>query len=224
MEEEKIFEIVRSRHSVRSYVDRPIADETVAKLQSFIDNCNKESGLHLQLVTNEPEAFGKSLMAHYGKFRNVNNYICLVGKKSNIDRQIGYYGEKVVIYAQELGLNTCWVGLSFSKRNARCDVSKDEKLYAIIAVGYGETQGVPHKCKTPEQICGDIGKMPEWFRRGVEFALLAPTAINQQKFRFALTDDGAVKASTSWGPYAKIDLGIACYHFELGAGRPVRWA
>ena len=68
--------------------------------------------------------------------------------------------------------------------------------------------------------------MPDWFRAGVEAAMTAPTAINQQKFMLTLMRDGAtVKAAAGLGPYAKMDLGIVKYHFEIGAGdHPFRWA
>ena len=41
---------------------------------------NRESGLHIQLVRNEPKAFD-GLVAHYGKFIGVTNYIAMIGKK-----------------------------------------------------------------------------------------------------------------------------------------------
>jgi hypothetical protein len=87
----------------------------------------------------------------------------------------------------------------------------------VIAVGYGETAGVAHKGKAIEDLCRVQGDMPGWFRRGMEAAQLAPTAINQQKFFFELKDN-TVKAAASFGPYSKVDLGIAKYHFEIGAG------
>ena len=60
---------------------------------------------------------------------------------------------------------------------------------------------------------------PDWYRQGVEAALLAPTAVNQQKFRFALRG-GKVEAKTlPFAPCGKIDLGIVKYHFELGSGK-----
>ena len=66
--------------------------------------------------------------------------------------------------------------------------------------------------------------MPEWFRRGVQAALLAPTAMNQQKFTFTLQGD-TVSAKAGTGFYSKVDLGIAKYHFEIGAGTEnFRWA
>ena len=55
----------------------------------------------------------------------------------------------------------------------------------------------------------------------MEAALLAPTAVNQQKFKFFLRDGNKVETKTSFSPwgYTSIDLGIAKYHFEVGAGK-----
>ena len=215
-----INEIIKSRHSVRSYNDRKIDSEIKQQLEECITQCNAESRLHIQLVTDEPDTFGKSKMAHYGKFHNVRNYVCLVGKKADdTDTLLGYYGEIIVLKAQELGLNTCWVGLSFSKGKAKCKIAEGENLEAVIAIGYGETQGITHKMKTPQQICKEIDSTPAWFQKGVEYALLAPTAINQQKFHFDYLPANKVAARTNWGFFAKMDLGIAKLHFELGAGK-----
>ena len=61
--------------------------------------------------------------------------------------------------------------------------------------------------------------MPKTLRNGVEMALPAPTAINQQKFTFKLLPDNRVKAKSGMGFFAKVDVGIAKLHFELGAGK-----
>ena len=170
----------------------------------------------MQLVLDEPQAFD-SFMAHYGKFSGVKNYIAIIGKKSaNLEEISGYYGEKVVLSAQQLGLNTCWVAMTYSKTKGAFEFREGEKLCCVIAIGYGKTQGVPHKSKTIEKVSKVNGNMPDWFRKGVEAALLAPTAVNQQKFQFAL-DGNKVSAKAGMGFYSKIDLGIAKYHFEIGA-------
>ena len=218
-----LMEAMRARHSVRQYTDRPIADDAAQALEKEIHQCNKEGGLHFQLVQNEPKAFD-GFMAHYGKFSGVRNYIALIGPKGpDLDEKCGYYGERLVLLAQQLGLNTCWVALTYSKVKTAFTILEGEKLCVVIALGYGATQGVPHKSKAVEQVMAAKGEVPEWFRAGVEAALLAPTAMNQQKFKFAL-EDGTVAASAGMGFYSKIDLGIAKYHFEVGAGREnFRW-
>lgn len=214
---------IKSRHSVRTYTDQAIDDKTISELRAEIDACNKESGLHIQLVVNEPKAF-ENILAHYGKFSGVRNYIALVGMKdTDFDEKSGYYGERIVLKAQMLGLNTCWVAASFSKRTAKkaVTINSGETLGCVISLGYGKTQGVPHKSKPITDLykaSGNIEDIPEWFIKGMEAVMLAPTAMNQQKFLFTLSADTVTAASTG-GFYSKVDLGIAKYHFEIGSGR-----
>ena len=212
-----MMEAMQARHSVRSYTDKTIEGETLEALEEVIEECNRESGLHIQLVRNEPMAFGGGL-AHYGKFAGVKNYLALVGRKDRqLDEKCGYYGEKIVLAAQALGLNTCWVGLTFKKVPDAFKIADGEKLVMVIAVGYGATQGTAHQSKAAAAV-SRAENAPDWFKKGVEAALLAPTAINQQKFLFTLHGD-KVSAKASLGPFSKVDLGIVKYHFELGSGR-----
>lgn len=214
-----LMEAMHARHSVRQYKDEALAPEILSELQAEIEACNSESGLHIQLVTNEPKAFD-GFMAHYGKFSGVTNYIALVGPKSgSLEEKCGYYGERLVLKAQQLGLNTCWVAMTYSKIPGAFQVGNGEKLTVVIALGYGKTQGISHTVKSPEQVSNINEGTPDWFRAGVEAALLAPTAMNQQKFSLRY-QDGNVTAKAGMGFYAKIDLGIVKYHFEIGAGKP----
>lgn len=212
-----LMEAMKRRHSVRGYEDRAIADDARHELEELLAQLNQESGLNMQLVLNEPKAFS-GFMAHYGKFSGVRNYIALVGKKGpELDETCGYCGEKAVLKAQQLGLNTCWVALTYSKIKKAFRVEDGEKLCCVIAVGYGTTQGAEHPVKPIESLYRADGPLPSWFRQGVEAARLAPTAMNQQKFRFSLKD-GMVSAEPGSGFYTKVDLGIAKCHFEIGAG------
>lgn len=213
-----IMEAIRQRHSVRQYTDKPLGEDVIRPLEEEIAAYNKESGLHIQLVKNEPKAFD-SFMAHYGKFSGVQNYIALIGKKSaDLEERLGYYGERLVLLAQMLGLNTCWVAMTFGKGAAksRCTIAPGEKLVCVLSVGYGTTQGVAHKSKPIESLCQVEGAIPDWFRKGMEAAMLAPTAMNQQKFMISLSGN-TVTAKSLGGFYSKTDLGIVKYHFEAGA-------
>lgn len=213
-----ILEAIKNRHAVRSYTDRRLEEDVRAALSGFIGECNRESGLHIRLVTDEPKAFD-GFMAHYGKFSGVENYIALIGKKNGqLEEKCGYYGEKTALYAQTLGLNTCWAAMSYSKVKGAYNVEPDEKLLMVISLGYGATQGVQHKSKAAEQVSNIDRDSPEWFRKGVEAALLAPTAMNQQKFMLTLNGN-KVSAKAGAGFYVKTDLGIVKYYFEEGAGR-----
>lgn len=211
----ELMDAMKQRHSVRQYTDKPIEAELLAALQTEIETCNQEGGLHIQLVSNEPKAFD-SRMAHYGKFSGVTNYIALIGPKSDrLEELCGYYGERLVLKAQQLGLNTCWVAMTYKKIPEAFQVVRGEKLTVVIALGYGQTSGVAHTVKTAAQVSNVSAETPEWFGAGVEAALLAPTAMNQQKFFFTYAD-GKVTAKAGLGFYSKIDLGIVKYHFEIG--------
>ena len=220
-----IQEAIEARHSVRAYKDQPLSEETVKVLEDEIVTLNNEGQLHIQLICNEPKAF-QGTMAKYGKFRNANNYLVMAGKKSeDLDERVGYYGEHLVLFAQTLGLNTCWVGLSYSKVPRTYVLDKDEKIACYIAIGYGETQGSGHKIKTVEQVSNASDITPSWFKKGIEAALLAPTAVNQQKFSFEYVGMSnnrhqvRAKKGFSMIGYTQMDLGIAKYHFEIGAGK-----
>ena len=234
-----IQEAIEARHSVRAYKDQPLSEEIVKVLEDEIVKLNHEGQLHIQLICNEPKAF-QGTMAKYGKFRNANNYIVMAGKKADdLDERVGYYGEHLVLLAQTLGLNTCWVGLSYSKVPGTYVLDEGEKIACYIAIGYGETQGVGHKIKTVGQVSNASDATPSWFRKGVEAALLAPTAVNQQKFFFHYVSKASQSAERSFEyvgmsnnrhqvrakkgfsmiGYTQMDLGIAKYHFEVGAGK-----
>lgn len=220
-----IQEAIVARHSVRAYKEQPLTEDIVKALEEKIAELNCEGNLHMQLILNEPKAF-QGTLAKYGKFREVNNYVVVAGKKADdLDERVGYYGEHLVLFAQTLGLNTCWVGLSYSKMPGTYVLEDGEKIACYIAIGYGETQGVGHKIKRVDQVSNASESTPSWFRVGVEAALLAPTAVNQQKFSFEYVgqqeERHLVRAKRGFSliGYTRMDLGIAKYHFELGAGK-----
>lgn len=130
-----ILEAVEKRHSVRSYTDKKIDKETKEKLQQIIDECNRKGDMNIQLCIDEPQAFS-GFMASYGKFENVKNYIAVTAKKGDdFEEKCGYFGEKVVLRAIQLGLNTCWVAATYNKRKANYKLNKGEKLCCVIAIG-----------------------------------------------------------------------------------------
>ena len=204
-----LLEAIGQRHSVRSYEDRPIEADAKEELEKYIEKLNEESGLHMQLITDEPKAFTGlkvHIVAGYGSFKGLKNYVALIGKKgADLHEKCGYYGEKLV-----------------RKVTEAVDLEGGEELTAIIAIGYGTTDGKPHKSKPLEKLMKVEGEAPDWFYKGLEAAILAPTAMNQQKFVISWKD-GKVSAEAGIGPFSKMDLGIVKYHFEVGAGRKIDW-
>ena len=217
----ELIEAIKNRHSVRKYTDRPIEEPKLAVLRKAIEEANAQSGLNIQLVVEEQKAFGSKLHT-YGTFSGVRNYLVMAAPKGEEwEEKVGYYGEKIVILAQSLGLNTCWAGLTYKKIPSAFTLRPGEIIHCEISLGYGADQGVQHPLKPAEKFFEADGDVPDWFRSGLEAALLAPTAVNQQKFKFILREGNKVETQTFsslWG-YTIIDLGIVKYHFEVGAGK-----
>ena len=198
------------RHSVRSYTDQPLSGDVLTTLQKLVKEANEEGGLHIQLVLDRPKAF-RGLLAKIGRFKNTKNYFAMIAKK-NKGEELGYYGQKIVLEAQKLGLNTCWASGTFGKDADAYDIDRGEKLFAVIAVGYGTTNGNPHKSKSFDDVVK--GKdLPDWFTAGANAALQAPTALNRQPFTLSLGKKDKVVLDKASG----LDRGILKYNFEVGA-------
>lgn len=219
-----LLEAIDARHSVRRYISRPLEREVVDCLRAKIDECNSKGNLHIQLVLNEKKGF--SGMLAYGSFSGVENYIVMAGRRADdLDERVGYYGEQIVLLAQQLGLGTCWAGLSYRKVKGAYALDSEEKVACMISLGYPDDAGRKHKCKSMEDVSNASVSTPEWFEQGVRAALKAPTAVNQQKFyiEYAGVKDGrhcvCARRLFSMVGYTSMDLGIVKLHFEIGAGK-----
>ena len=214
-----IKEAIRLRHSVRHYTMQPIPSELAQHLNQLIASCNAQSGLSIQLILDDPECFD-TLFTHYGMFKNVRNYIAIVGSKSlpGLEELAGYYGQQIVLAAQMMGLNTCWVAGTYGRSKCKAVREPGEKIVCVIAIGYGENQGTKHRSKPLSKLCGvDKSDMPVWFKNGVKAAMMAPTAMNQQNFFISL-ENGEPVITAGRRAMAKIDLGIVKYNFEAASG------
>ena len=214
-----IQQAIRERHSVRAYkddvIEQPIRDQLDAKVKQL----SEESGLTFRIVYDDEKGFDSAL-AHYGRFRNVRNYILIAASgKEDVDEKCGYYGEKLVILAQQLGLNTCWAALTFNKKEVKKHLAEGERLIIVISLGYGQSQGVQHRNKAIEKLVELKADDPQWYKDGVEAALQAPTAVNQQRFRVSREGDAVSILPQGRGALVSLDLGIVKSNFEMAAGR-----
>ncbi|MDR2492475.1 MAG: nitroreductase [Coriobacteriales bacterium] len=212
-----IHEAMQQRHSVRQYTDAPLSADAAQQLVGYVGECNQLSGMHLQLVLGDTKAFGgfRRLI-----IKNAANYLAVVGPDdSALDYSSGYWGEKVVLRAKQLGVDSCWFSMGAKKGSV--EILPGEKMRIVVVLGYGAVPGTPHQSKPSTELCANESgdELPEWFVQGIEAALLAPTARNQQKFCFTLLPHRTVRAESLGGPFSDIDLGIACCHFEIGAGK-----
>lgn len=213
-----IQEAMAKRHMVRQYTDKPIPPDTAELLNQRIAENNQKYNLHLALVTGNSDGIGS--MAKLLLSKTVNNYIILAGMDApGLDEKLGYCGADLILYAQTLGLNTWWIGGMFHSKGALKNLcNKDVRVNGVIAIGYGQTQGVPHKSKTAEEISEYDGDAPQWFKDGITALLYAPTAMNRQPYTVKGVGN-QVSISAGNGHFSGIDLGIGKYHFETGAGK-----
>lgn len=213
-----IKEAIKERHMVRKYTDRAIPTDIVELLNERIAENNKKYDLALTLVIGNSDGIGG--MAKLLLTKTVNNYIVLAGADTQeLDEKLGYCGADLILYAQTLGLNTWWVGGMFNGKGALNNLSdKNVRVNGVIAIGYGQTQGVPHKSKAAAEISEYNGDKPQWFVDGVNALLYAPTALNKQPY-IVKGDGNKVSISAGSGHFSGIDLGIGKYHFEVGAGK-----
>lgn len=211
-------EAIESRHSVRSYTDRRIDDETVGLIEQKISQLNTEGNLNLRFIRDAGKTYNK-LWNRFSGLGSAPSVIACAGKDADdLDERVGYFGEKLVLYLTQLGLNTCWVGM-FNRKNISAGMEGGERLVVSIALGYGKDQGKPHRSKTKDQVTAGRTDRPDWFEEGVRLALLAPTALNRQNFTIRLNDDDSVEFTDRGGAFGRVDLGIVKCHFEIGAGR-----
>ncbi len=214
--------LMQARHSVRKYLPKQIEPEKAAELDAYIARLNAKYDMSIRLVQGE-RIFEKAVLG-YGMIKGCENYLYISGKDDEaLDERAGYVGELIVLKAQDMGLNTCWVGGFFRKKSVTYSHPDGHRFVLVIAIGYGENQGSPAKTKTFDEV--SLTKdAPDWYRKGIEAVLLAPSAINQKKWKFQLVGENTVKATTAKGPFCIVDLGIAKCHFELGAGKTVLFA
>ncbi|MCQ2561362.1 MAG: nitroreductase [Clostridia bacterium] len=210
-------EALRQRHSVRAYQDKKIEADKVSQINALIEECNKEGNLNLQLLEDAGGTFGRVMSKVMGLGSAPSVIACIGPDDSTLDERIGYYGQKIVLFAQSIGLNTCWAG-TFSEKKSPAKRSAGDRFPIVIAIGYGVNGGRVRKSKSLDQVvAGGIEGKPEWFVKGAEAALFAPTAINQQRFEIVLKDGDTVEIVDKGGVLSKIDKGIVKYNFEVGS-------
>lgn len=215
---------------MREYDGGPLSRAEFDALGAVVEECARESGLDIQLVGDNPEVF--NVIARFGLIRGCHTHVAFVvddGKARGVadDEAIGYWGQKIVLAAQDMGLNTCWCALC-SRKKSRAVVAPGKKIRLIIAVGHGKTQGFSRKTKSVEALSSvECAKVPAWFAAAMEAAQLAPTAMNNQNFKITLLSDGkTVRIDAPQSGLNVIDEGIVRCNFEIAAneaGADWRW-
>ena len=208
----------------------PLEPIIADKLRGLIADIGGRGNLKMQLVVGNGDAFN-GFRRSYGMFSGVRNFIAMIGNESDVValEKLGYFGEWLVLHCTSLGLGSCWVGGTFSRKACPVELGAEESVVCAITVGYTEDKlsakeklirwGTHRKSKTVEQMYASDEPVPEWFINGMKAVQKAPSAVNRQPVVFSYRN-GVVSAAVGEiaGMGYAFDLGIAKLHFELGAG------
>jgi nitroreductase len=225
---------INKRHSRRTYDGTGLPLDTAIKLHEMAAEYSKLPGVDIRFVTNNGKAFN-GFTKSYGVFSGVNDFFLLIRNKDNPQSSIklGYYGELVVLRCTELGLDTCWAGGAFSRKDLNIILDDGQIVEAAITVGHAPKRFTfqenllrlvfhPRTKRVADMYSSEADFTPDWFVLGMAAVQKAPSTYNRQPARFIYRKDGTVSAEVKdieTAPLMGIDLGIAKLHFEIGSGR-----
>lgn len=213
-----LLEAIKVRRSIRKYNGDPIREET---RENIIKRCKKLGELsHIKFIPKFDVKGVFNPLVTFGAFKNAYNYIAVIAPKDYKEDTLGYFSEQLVLYLETLGIGSCFVGASYSRFDVKIKKNKDEKIFILIAFGLWDfTELKPRKSKKPTDVSNVTELSPNWFKEGVIAALLAPTALNQQKFYIELINQNTVSIKSFPGPFSLLDKGIVKCNFEIAAGK-----
>lgn len=225
-------EAICNRVSRRTYLGEPIDETAEQTLNNLITMYNSNSGMTSFLLNDGSDAFN-SFLKCYGMFKNVMSLIVLKGPKNDTDlkEKTGYYGQRLILKATQLGLGTCWVGGTYKKDNNLFQVEEDEELYCVITIG-----NVSEDLSRKERIMSSLihrhskelddfylsdvayDDLPDYFIMGYKAISKSPTARNSQKVTVEYIDNITTIQVPDDSKFDMVDLGIAKANFEIAAG------
>ena len=228
-----IIEAIETRISCRAFTKDAIEQETYDALTTEVEALNAESGLHFQLYG--PRADGTAIDMQRKMFAsNPPAYAALVAQEGPIpEEMLGYFGEKLVLKATQLGLGTCWVASTYDRSTTRVELAPGEKLHDVVPIGYAPEKmplvqrtirgRIRGRSKPNEQLYRGpqpLSQTAEWIQAAIQAVQLAPSAICEQPVVFVQdAPDGPIRATL---PQIRTkmeytDLGIAKLHFQIAA-------
>lgn len=231
-------ELLRSRHSVRSYVDTLLPEVVRNHLKAEVTQIRTmEQGIHFQLFFDDGDPF-KGFKSSYGLFKGVRNYLaCVVDTTTPFAYQrAGYFAQQFVMYAVSLGLATCYVGGTYDKKRVKAQFRAGWELPFIIVFGEDAKQTGSllsrfmvkqihrHDRKPIDFLIGTEEEKKAMIANdkvlasGLEGIACAPSAVNRQPVRVKV-DNGEIIAFTEGNTSRDmVDLGIAMWNFRAAAG------
>lgn len=255
--QKSIIELIKRRTSTRSYDNRKIDPTALQKLNGYIAEINEEKKIKgkFLLVQNNTTEVGKAKpLGTYGFISGANSFIVGIIDKSEKDAlMFGYLFEKIVLYATDLGIQTCWLGGTFKKRDFEQKIILHDNEFIPIVSPIGYKKEKPRVFETAMRTAIGANKRKAWnelffennntdpldeisaglYEIPLEMVRLGPSASNKQPWRIIQDKDTFhffLCRTKGYGladfDIQKNDIGIAQCHFELAAnelGRKGSW-
>lgn len=243
-----IEDLITRRMSTRTYSDKMVNEEDREALLEFTRPL--ECDLYRFAIVDYAMSEGKKLNT-YGLIRNAKTLLVAIGRRSlardnKAAVDFGYDFEKIILKATDLGIDTCWMGMSYKEDALRelAGVGNDERIVMASPIGYSKGDNIldkltrysikAHKRLSFESIFshGKIGVpltelKDERYRICLEMLRRSPSAGNAQPWRVVQTEGGFDFYSKAKKIYDNLkdkridftynDMGIAKCHFELTA-------
>ena len=230
--------LISDGKSVREFKNRSIENKYFNEITSYIKNSKKllpEINVEVKIFDNK-DCYEKlkHIAGYNGHMIEAPSYAVILSdvKKGYIENS-GYIGERLILKARDLEIDSCWITFNDSDAiKEKLDISSDKEVTAIIALGYENNKNTKNKSGSERLDVEKIVYMDEWGtntsvaeleERGLldafSYARMAPSTLNRQPWRFIIDGENiilAVKKDDFTSDYERsIDAGIAMLYFGL---------
>ena len=234
-------EMIRSRRSVRTFDGKALREEDATSILAFADKVENPYELPIEWKLLDRKRDNLSIPVIAG----ADTYIAgKMRRAKHAEEAFGYSFEKVVLYAQSLGVGTTWIAGTMDRKafEHAIHLSDAEVMPCVSPLGYPAEKMSLRETMMRKGVKADrridfeklffdgafdkplLAENAEELRPALELVRLAPSAVNGQPWRVVRCGDrvhfyekrGRGMASDTWD-IQKIDMGIALCHFELGA-------
>jgi nitroreductase len=233
-----IIETIKQRRSVRSYTGESLTRNQADLIMNYLSGQKAPFGANVRIEWIRAGGDGDSRPAKlgtYGWVGGATEYLALIYEEAPLAEEgAAYLFEQVILYCTALGLGTCWLGGSFSRKDFGRQVSLEpgEKLRIVSPVGYASEKkrfvesyivGAEknHRTRKPfgahffhknfsTPLTEDAAGI---YAQPLEMVRLAPSANNKQSWRVTLDGETLHFYRTFSYGFSAIDLGIALCHF-----------
>ncbi|OIJ15603.1 nitroreductase [Anaerobacillus arseniciselenatis] len=211
-----ILETIKKRKSIRTYEQTPVTDhdylliqDYITKEENLIGPLGRKARFEIIDVANNVSDKGVKL-GTYGFIKNHQGYIVGIIENSKMGLvEFGYIFEKVILFATQLGVGTCWIGGTFNRNSFEQEINlnNDEFIPCISPIGYAKgrqrlfektlryvTKADNKKTWVELFFDGSFEKTlketeAEAFAVPIEMVRLGPSASNKQPWRLVLSSD-----------------------------------